>query len=133
MTLILVALAALAGFQAAVRFGPARVNSRVIALGKRGLADNTAGLVRLARREHHMATPYALIVRGMVAGAIGAPRGLSDTALDDFLDRVSRGSGAQDTYSALAERAAAARTPGDLIQVAKALHRWNQEMTRARQ
>ena len=133
MTLILVALAALAGFQAAVRFGPARAHSRVIALGKRGLADNTAGLIRLARREHHMATPYALIVRGMVARAIGAPRGLSDTALDDFLDRVSRVSGAQDTYSALAERAAAARTPGDLIQVAGALYRWNQELTRARQ
>ena len=80
-----------------------------------------------------MATPYALIVRGMVARAIGAPRGLSDTALDDFLDRVSRVSGAQDTYSALAERAAAARTPGDLIQVAGALYRWNQELTRARQ
>lgn len=133
MTLALVALAALAGFQAAVRFGPPHMSSRVIALGKRGLADNTAGLVRLARREHHMATPYALIVRGIVARAIGAPRGLSDTALDDFLDRVSRASGAQDTYSALAERAAAAKTPGDLIQVAGALHRWNQELTRARQ
>lgn len=133
MTLILVGLAALAGFQAAVRFGPARAHGRVIALGKRGLADNTAGLIRLARREHHMATPYALIVRGLVARAIGAPRGLSDTALNDFLDRVSRASGAQDTYSALAERAAAAKTPVDLLQVAGALHRWKQELTRARQ
>lgn len=133
MTLALVALAALAGFQAAVRFGPARVNSRVIALGKQGLADNTAGLVRLARREHHMAAPYAQIVRGMVVRAIGAPRGLSDTALDEFLDRVSRISGTRDTYTALAAQAAAAKTPGDLIQVAEALHRWNQELTRARQ
>src|SRR5690606_4482042 len=60
MTLALAALAALAGFQAAVRFGRARDAGRVIALGKRGLADNTAALVRLARREHHMAARYAL-------------------------------------------------------------------------
>ena len=133
MTLALVAVAALAGFQAAVRFGPARVNRRVIALGKQGLADNTAGLVRLARREHHMATPYARIVRGMAARAIGAPRGLGDTALDELLDRVSRSSGAEHTYTALASQAAAAKTPGDLVQVAEDLHRWNQELTRGRQ
>jgi len=133
MTLALAALAGLGGFQAAVRFGPARVKDRVIALGKQGLAENTAGLIRLARREPHMAMPYALIVRAMVARAIGAPRGLSDAALDDFLDRVSRISGAHDTYSALAEDARAVKTPGDLIRVSRALHRWNQELTRARQ
>ncbi|RYG57236.1 MAG: hypothetical protein EON56_02830 [Alphaproteobacteria bacterium] len=63
MTLVLVALAVFGGFQAAVRFGPSQGTARVIALGKRGLAENTAALVRLARREHHMATPYAVIVR----------------------------------------------------------------------
>lgn len=133
MTLVFAALTVFAGFQAAVRFGPARIADRVIALGKRGLADNTAGLVRLARREHHMATPYALIVRAAVARSIGASRGLSDAALNAFLDRVSRTVGAQDTYSALAEQARTTKTPGDLIRVAGALHRWNQELTRARQ
>lgn len=133
MTLALAALAAFAGYQASVRFGAAHEKGRTIALGKRGLADNTAGLVRLARREHHMAAPYALIVRAWVARSIGAPRGLDDAALDAFLDRVSRTTGAQDTYSALAERARAAKTPADLMQVAGALYRWNQELTRARQ
>lgn len=133
LTLILVALAALAGFQAAVRFGPARDHARVIALGKRGLADNTAALVRLAKREHHMAAPYALLVRAAVARAIGAPRNLSDDELNAFLDRVSRTTQSNSTYSALAERAKAAKTPGDLMQVAGDLYRWNQELTRARQ
>lgn len=133
LTLILVALAALAGFQATVRFGPARDHARVIALGKRGLADNTAALVRLAKREHHMAAPYALLVRAAVARAIGAPRNLSDDELNAFLDRVSRTTQSNSTYSALAERAKAAKTPGDLMQVAGDLYRWNQELTRARQ
>lgn len=133
MTLVMAALAVFAGIQAAVRFGPTRQPARVIALGKRGLADNTAGLVRLARRERHLATPYALLMRATVARAIGAPRGLDDEQLNIFLDRVGRSSGATETYSALAEQARAARTPGDLMRVANALYRWNQEMTRARQ
>lgn len=133
LTLVLAALAALAGYQAAVRFGPARDHARVIALGKRGLADNTAGLVRLAKREHHMAAPYALLIRAAVARAIGAPRNLSDDELNAFLDRVSLTTGSNTTYSALAERARAAKTPGDLMQVAGDLYRWNQELTRARQ
>lgn len=133
MTLVMAALAVFAGTQAAVRFGPTRETARVIALGKRGLADNTAGLVRLARREHHLATPYALLMRAAVARAIGAPRSLDDEQLNAFLDRVSRSTGATETYSALAEQARAARTPGDLMRVANALYRWNQELTRARQ
>lgn len=133
MTLALAALAAFAGFQAAVRFGPARENARVIALGKRGLADNTAGLVRLARREHHMALPYARRVRAAAARAVGAPRNLDDAALDGFLDRLSRTVGATDVYSDLAEQARLAKTPGDLMRVAGALHRWNKELTRGRQ
>lgn len=133
MTLAMVALAAMAGFQAAVRFGPPRETGRAIAIGKQALAQNTAGLVRLARREHHMAAPYALLIRAAVARAIGAPRNLDDEALNGFLDRVSRMMGASDTYTALANQARAARTPGDLMRVAGALYRWNQELTRARQ
>lgn len=133
MTLVLAALAVFAGYQALVRFGPTRESGRVIALGKRGLADNTAGLVRLARREHHMAAPYALLTRAAVARAIGAPRRLSEDELDAFLDRVSRTTGAHATYSALADQARTAKTSGDLMRVAAALYRWNQELTRARQ
>lgn len=133
MTLVLAALAALVGLQALVRFGPARETGRVIALGKRGLADNTAGLVRLARREHHMAAPYALLIRGAAARAIGAPRHLSETSLDAFLDRVGRANGASAAYSVLADQARSAKTSGDLMRVAAALYRWNQELTRGRQ
>ena len=132
LTLLLAALAAFAGFQAVVRFGPAREADRTVALGKRALADNTAGLVRLARREHRMAAPYARLVRTAVARAIGAPRTLSDAELDAFLDRVGAMTGVTPQYSVLAANAAKARTPNDLMSVARDLHRWKQEMTRGR-
>lgn len=133
LTLVLLAMTAFAAFQAAVRFGPPRETGRVVALGKQALADNTAGLIRLARREHHMALPYALLMRAAAARAIGAPRHLSDAEMDAFLDRVGRTTGATTPFSALAQSARAACTPGDLLKVARDLHRWNQELTRARQ
>lgn len=133
MTLVLSALVIFAGWQAAVRYGPSRQNRRVVALGKRALADNTAALVRMARREHHMGAPYARLVRAAVARAIGAPRDLTETELDAFLDRVGAVAGVTRPYTALAATARAAKTPGDLIRVARDLHRWTQEMTRARQ
>ena len=132
LTLLLAALAAFAGFQAVVRFGPAREADRTVALGKRALADNTAGLVRLARREHRMASPYARLVRAAVVRAIGAPRTLSEAELDAFLDRVGAMTGVTPQYSVLAANAARARTPNDLMSVARDLHRWKQEMTRGR-
>jgi hypothetical protein len=131
-TLVLVALAILAGIQAAVRFGPAQEKRRALALGKTALADNTAGLIRLARREHRMAPLYARLVQASAARAIGAPRGLEGPALDDFLDRVGKTVGAAHSYSALAERARDAG-PADLMAVARDLHTWKQELIRGRQ
>lgn len=132
-TLALLAAAALVGYQAMVRFGPAHRQGRAIALGKRALADNSAGLIRLAGREHHMAGPYALLVRAAVARAVGAPRNLSGDELDAFLDRLGKTVGAGSAYTALAAEARAARTAGDLLRVARNLYRWRLEMTRGRQ
>ncbi|PZO05934.1 MAG: hypothetical protein DCF28_02645 [Alphaproteobacteria bacterium] len=133
VTLVIAALFVVAGLQAGVRFGPARERARAVALGKQALADNTAGLVRMARREHRMASPYALLVRASVARAIGAPRRLSEPELDAFLDRVGAQSGVEARYSILATRAAEARTAGDLMTVARDLHRWKLEMTHGHQ
>jgi hypothetical protein len=132
-TLALVAAAGLIAYQASVRFGPGRPEKRAIALGKLALADNTAGLVRLAKREHRMAGPYAVLVRAAVARAIGARRNLSEEELDAFLDRLGANLASHDRYSALAAEAGAAKSAGDLIRVARNLYRWRLEMTRGRQ
>ncbi len=58
VTLCLVAAMILAGLQAAFRFGPVRRGQRAFALGKEALTDNSAQLIRLARREPNMAPGY---------------------------------------------------------------------------
>jgi hypothetical protein len=131
-TLCLAFAVALVGWQAMIRFAPHRHARRAVALGKKALADNTAALVRLARREHRMAAPYARLVRAQAARAVAAPPRLSEEALTALLDRLSARQGATTPYEALAAQADEARNASDLVAVARALNRWKLEMTRGR-
>ncbi len=131
-TLCLVAAALMMGLHAAARFGPAERPPPVLALGKRALADNSAALVRMARREPRMAGAYAALNREAAARAVGAPRDLGEDQLDGLLDRLGAARGLQDRYSSLAAEAAAARTNAELMSVARRLYQWRGEMTRDR-
>lgn len=120
----------LMGLHAAVRFGPARRPGRAIALGKQALADNSAALVALARREASMATPYAVLTRSLVARAIGAPPELEVQELNAFLERVGERRKVSVGLQQLLEQTSAVRTPADLVRAAHGLFRWRVEMTR---
>ncbi len=120
------------GLHAAARFGPAERPPPVLALGKRALADNSAALVRMARREPRMAPAYAALTREAAARAVGAPRDLGEDQLDALLDRLGASRGLAERYSSLAAEAAAARTNADLLSVARRLYQWRGEMTRDR-
>ncbi|HZZ37147.1 MAG TPA: hypothetical protein VFE03_15605 [Caulobacteraceae bacterium] len=133
VTLCLFAAAGLAGFQAFCRFGPMRRAGRVFALGKEALADNSAALIRLARREHRMGGRYAAMTRTIAAKAVGAPRELSGEPLTHFLDRMGAQRGAADKLSDLTAMADAAPDRDRLASVAQRLFRWRLEMTRERQ
>ncbi len=130
-TVCLAAAALLMGLHAAVRFGPLRASGRAFALGKEALVENSAALVRMARREHRMAERYALAHRALVARAIGAPHGLEDEALNAFLDRAGRAANAG-VFTQLLEEARRAANPADLMTVARKLYDWRVEMTRER-
>ena len=129
-TLCLVAAALMMGLHAAIRFGPAEPPPPVLALGKRALADNSAALVRMARREPRMAPAYAALTREAAARAVGAPRDLDPGQLDALLDRLGAANGTVDRFSALAADAGAATTNAELMSVAERLHHWRGEMTR---
>lgn len=131
-TLCLAFAVFLVGWQAMIRFAPHRHAGRAVALGKKALADNTAALVRLARRENRMAAPYARLVRAQAARAVAAPPRLSEEALTALLDRLAARDGAATPYDALAAQADEARNASDLMAVARALNRWKLEMTRGR-
>ncbi|MGH7024831.1 MAG: hypothetical protein ACREEB_14750 [Caulobacteraceae bacterium] len=129
VTLCLAAAAALAGFQAFCRFGPARRETRALAHGKQALVDNTAALVRMAGREAAMGEPYATLTRELAARAVGAPRNLTGEALTAFLDRVGARRHAADTVGVLSLLARAAANPNRLLATARRLYRWRVEMT----
>lgn len=127
-TLCALAAALLAGWQAAIRFGPTLRPERALAFGKGALADNAAGLIRLAGRQHRFGGPYAALVREQAADAAGLARDLSPEAKTAALDRLRRG----EPFSALATAAEGVRDPAALLAAARNLYRWRVEMTRGR-
>jgi hypothetical protein len=128
MTLALVAAALLAGLHGAVRFGQARREERAIPLGKAALVENSAGLIRLARREARLGTAYADLVRHEAARTASAPPWLAGDELDAYLDRLSKGD--RPGFSALAARLAAARDRHELVAAARALFSWKKDIIR---
>lgn len=131
-TLCLLAAALLIVWHAGFRFGAPARPQRELALGKQALADNQAGLIRMARREARMGGRYADLVRLIVGRAIGAPRELSGPDLDAFLDRLGQGGRTDERWSEVRAAAENASNRHDLVAAAERLHRWRLEMTRER-
>lgn len=129
VTLCLAAAAALAGFQAACRFGPVRRTGRAIPLGKAALVDNTAALIKLAGKAHRMGGRYGELTGDLVARSVGAPRGLGGEPLADFLDRLSVARRLPESFSALVLAARIAQTPAAAAEAALRLFAWRVAMT----
>ena len=126
-TLCLLAAALLAGLQALYRFGPALRPPRAIAFGKRALVDNSAELLRLARREHLSSESYVTMTRDAAVAAIGNPRQLDGDALDRWLDE--RGPNTIPPFTALARTAYRAHNRQEIRNAARALHDWRKAVT----
>ena len=127
-TLCLAAVALLIGLHAAARFGAPRAAGRTLAFGKRALADNSAALIRIARREPRMAGRYLDLTRSAVVRALGAGRVPPDE-LDAFLDRLAEKSGVAYRLAVLVPETRAVKTRADLTRVAQSLYQWKMEMT----
>lgn len=129
-TLALAIGAALLGWRAAARFGPAAPARRAIALGKAALADNSAALIRLAGREQGMGAGYARLVAADLAELISGSR-KEDAEAAALLDRLAALHGVTPNYTQLEAEAANAKTPNEMLEAARKLHAWKEEMTRA--
>ncbi len=128
MTLALIAAAFLAGLHGAMRFGPARPPARAIPFGKAALVENSAGLVRLARRDVRLGGGYADVVRDEAARAGAAPPNLHDEALEAYLDRFTRPG--EPPFTFLARTLRSARDRYELMSAARALFRWKKDLIR---
>lgn len=126
LTIALLVAALLAGLHGAARFGAPAEAGRAIAFGKSQLVENSAGLFKLARREHGSGGAYAELVRESAAYDSGAHLALRDAELDAYLDRVSPPD--RPRFSELAARARAARDAPDLLAAARALFQWKKDL-----
>lgn len=125
-TLCAVAAALLMGAHAVARFGPTPPSARAFALGARGLVDNSAGLVRMARREAELARPYAALTEAQVLKAAGGE------ASAERLDRLEEHGRVTVRRRELTAATEAVKTPDDLLAAARRWRQWRLEMTRDR-
>lgn len=130
-TLVALASALLLGWGAAIRFGPPAREGRAIALGKQALADNSAGLVTMARRETRMAGGYAALIRRRLAAALGLPRGLSESQLAEMFDRMGPASGSAQVFTDMESGLRDHTTSReDLVERARGLYHWHKDIIR---
>ena len=125
-TLCLLLAALATGWRAFVRFGPPRLRARAPedfgALGKTALVDNSAGLIRRARRLGLVSAPYATLMRERIALALRLPRGLDAAATEAAIDAAqARRAPSLPPFSQTADGLRAARGPHDLARHAAAL------------
>jgi hypothetical protein len=123
MTLAILAVLLLLGWHALGRFGAPRPRERAIAFGKAALVDNSAILMRKARRSHRLAGRYVEVVREHAVQAFGVSPRLKGAAIDAYLDGLGGGT----RFTELAAAAEAAGNTSDLLAAARALHAWQQE------
>ncbi|MEL6258905.1 MAG: hypothetical protein AAFQ67_07610, partial [Pseudomonadota bacterium] len=110
-----------------VRFGSPQKAAPALQPGKAALADSTAGLLGMARREPRLAPAYARLMRTAAAKSAGAPASLEDTALSDVLDKRSKGRW-MPAEAALSKPAASKE---QLVRRARALFEARQEIEHA--
>ena len=131
VTLVALAAALLLGWAASIRFGPPARETRAIALGKQALADNSAGLVTMARRETRMAPGYLSLIRRRLARQIGAPRNLTEAQLSELFDRLGPEDVSGKTFSQIeAGLRGPAASREDLMHKARDLWRWRRDILR---
>jgi hypothetical protein len=128
---IAIALAAgLLGWRAAARAGPAAPMRRVIALGKAALADNAAALLRLTGRERRLGPGYVKLVGMQLVEELSGTRRDESEAIA-WLDRLAAAHRLPVPFSTLAREAREATTPLQMLDAARKLHAWKQEIRRA--
>ena len=128
-SLIALATIMLITWAAFVRFGPPLPEQRLIAFGKKALAESSAGLVSMARREGQMAVPYRQVTERNLARQLGLPPQSQGDAFARTADRLAEQKDLPQTWTEQSQTLAQpASGRNDLRDKALALWRWRQEM-----
>lgn len=127
-TLCALAAAFLLGAHAAVRFGAPVPEKRVFAFGKEALVTNSAALIGLGQRERFMVARYVAAVRRRVAHALGVPTDQTDKNLNAALDQRRPPQSQAKSLAMLDDEVKHVTDNDDALRLARAMHRWRQEM-----
>jgi len=117
-TVCAILAAMLIGVHAAVRFGSPSRTAPIFASGKRALASNAAGMIRMLNREPAMAARYAMACENVVLRSLGIRR--SETGFAGF-DRSHA-----DAYKSLLVMAEQVSDREELMAVARRLYEWRE-------
>jgi hypothetical protein len=124
VTLTIFAAMLLAAWQALVRFGPVSRPERAIAFGKAALVDNSAALIRKAGREASLGGRYVDVIRDRAITLFRLPPTLDSQALSEQLEWLNP----HRSFAAVAEAASDARSREELLNAAKSLNQWLEEV-----
>jgi len=127
-TLCLLAAGGLIAWQAFSRFGDPLVTPRDYALGKFSLADNAARFIQIAGREPNMADDYATLVRTQTIKALNL-KGRKPQDIDKIIKRREEALSLETPWADLHARSTKTETNIALMQLAKDLDKWKQDMT----
>lgn len=119
----------LLALKAAMRFGPIRSVTRPFDAGKAALADNSAALIRMAKRENAFGGRYADLIRRRIAKAIGAPKTMTSSGLDTLIDSI----GAERRnvkFTSLVNDICMAGDGASFVRAARRLHQFEREIIR---
>ncbi|KPL68715.1 hypothetical protein SZ64_11790 [Erythrobacter sp. SG61-1L] len=130
-TLCFIIAAIVVAWRAFRRFGPPLVAMPVFAFGKRQLATNGAALIQRSKRLYLLGAPYAAILRGRVAHALGIRPGGDAAHTESEIDRLLERRGIEPAnFTTHAEALRAARTPHELLRHAHALKTIERKLAR---
>lgn len=123
MTILLIA------WSAFIRFAPHAKETRVIAFGKKALAESSAGLISMARREGQMAPAYRQLIRRNLARRLGLPAQISEETFAPTADRIAEQKALDQSWTQQSQALSApAAGRNELRDQALALWRWREEM-----
>lgn len=129
-TLCLFGLGILLAWRAFSRFGAAVPTGRVFALGKEALAENSADLVQMTKRQINMAAPYSAYILSSTAQRLSVPPNMPETHLLALFDRHSAAHGTSHLFSDIIGRVRSAKTADELEISAKHYQIWTKEIAR---
>lgn len=127
-TLCLILAALVIGWRAFRRFGPPVAEAPALAMGKRQLARNGAGLIERARRMHLLGPPYAAMIAARIAAALGI-READPATRDAAIAHALAARGLASDYAERIEALRRARHTPELLRAAGALRTIERTLT----